>query len=201
MAYDLLAFSQLDDDQLNRLAMLHCSVMQTLLSDLGQPMVLRYYQVAQQHRNVIGLCAVAPSGKLLGWAMGSPEPDMINAGLRTPLSWFASQIIRLALTRPGVLWQLMTSVVSSSSQTDLKNGAMELTYIGVASDQRGKGLGKDLLDAFIQSSQSKGYGSVLLSVEQENLPAISLYEKAGFKIIKSFSEGRYQRHRMELILA
>ena len=201
MAYDLIALSQLNEDQLKCLAVLHCSVMETLLSDLGLPMVLRYYQVAQKHPEVIGLCAVVSSGEMLGWAMGSPEPDMINAGLRAPLLWFASQMFRLALTRPGILWQLMTSVVSFSSQTDLKNGAIELTYIGVASDQRGKGLGKELLDAFIRSSQSKGYRSVVLSVERENFPAISLYEKTGFKIIHSFSEGHYQRHRMELILA
>jgi ribosomal protein S18 acetylase RimI-like enzyme len=42
--------------------------------------------------------------------------------------------------------------------------------------------------------------TVLLSVEKENVPAIALYEKAGFKVIKTFTEGRYQRHRMELTL-
>ncbi|HLO14855.1 MAG TPA: N-acetyltransferase [Anaerolineales bacterium] len=201
MEYELIALSQLDNGQIKRLSALHCSVMHTLLADLGLPVVLRYYQVAQANRDVLGFCAVSQSGELLGWAIGSSQPDMINARLRTPLLWFAAQILRLALTRPGVLWQLITSVVSSSSQADMKNGAMELTYIGVASNQRGRGLGKELLNAFIKSSQTKGYRSVVLSVEQENVPATSLYEKAGFKIIKSFSEGHYQRHRMELILA
>ena len=201
MDYELITLSQLNDAQLNRLAVLHSSVMHTLLSDLGLPLVLRYYQVAQKHPDVIALCAIAPSGELFGWALGSPEPDMINASLRTPLFWFAGQMLRLALTRPKVFWQLITSVVSSSSETDLKNGAIELTYIGVSSFKRGRGLGKELLDAFIKSSRSKGYHSVVLSVEQENVPAISLYEKADFQIIKSFSEGQYQRHRMELILA
>jgi ribosomal protein S18 acetylase RimI-like enzyme len=42
---------------------------------------------------------------------------------------------------------------------------------------------------------------VVLSVERENAPAIALYEKAGFKLVKTFSEGRYRRHRMELKLA
>ena len=78
---------------------------------------------------------------------------------------------------------------------------MELTYIGVAPNQRSKGLGGELLNAFIQASRLKGCHSVVLSVETENALAIALYEKAGFKITKTFSEGRYQRHRMELILA
>ena len=83
----------------------------------------------------------------------------------------------------------------------MKSGAIELTYIGVAPNQRNKGLGRKLLDAFIEASRSSGYHSVVLSVEMENAPAIALYEKAGFKIIQSFSEGRYKRHRLELILA
>lgn len=196
----LIEFSQLTDDGIQYLAVLHHSVMHTLLSDLGLPMVLRYYQIAQTDANVIGLCAVSSDSHMLGWAMGSPHPDRINARLRSPLAWFISQILRVMVTRPVVLWQLISSV-RSTSQTGLKSGAMELTYIGVASDQRGKGLGKRLLNAFIEASRSKGYHSIVLSVEKENLPAISLYENTGFKIVNTFSEGRYQRHRMELTLA
>jgi len=49
-------------------------------------------------------------------------------------------------------------------------------------------------------SRETRYRSVVLSVEKDNEPAIALYQKAGFKITKTFSEGRYERHRMELIL-
>jgi ribosomal protein S18 acetylase RimI-like enzyme len=150
---------------------------------------------------VIGLCAVSRSGAILGWAMGSPYPDRINARLRSPLAWFLLQILRVTLTRPFVLWQLLSSVFSASSQPALKRGAIELTYIGVATDQRGKGLGKTLLSAFIDASRAHGYRSIVLSVEKENVLAISLYENTGFKIVNTFSEGRYQRHRMELTLA
>jgi ribosomal protein S18 acetylase RimI-like enzyme len=61
-------------------------------------------------------------------------------------------------------------------------------------------LGKGLLNTFIETSREAGYRSVVLSVEKDNEPAIALYQKAGFKIIKTFSEGHYERHRMELIL-
>ena len=201
MDYALVEFSQLDTDGMNRLAALHHSVMHTLLSDLGLPMVLRYYQVAQSDPSVIGLCAVSTSGEMLAWALGSSHPDLINSRLRTPFTWFLFQLLRLTLTRPLVLWQLISSVLSSSKRSPTESGAIELTYIGVASNQRNKGLGRKLLDAFIEASRSSGYHSVVLSVEMENAPAIALYEKAGFKIIQSFSEGRYKRHRLELILA
>jgi len=200
MDYELVPLSQLNDDGIKQLAVLHHSVMRTLLADLGLPMVLRYYQVARSDKSVIGICAMNSSKEILGWAMGSPHPDRINSGLRTPLAWFMRQMLRLAFTRPLVLWQLIASVLSFSAEPEMKSDAIELTYIGVASDQRGKGLGKDLLIAFIDASQEKGYRSVVLSVEKENESAIALYKKAGFKITRTFSEGRYERHRMELTL-
>ncbi len=201
MNHTFVELAQLDEDGINRLAVLHHSVMQTLLSDLGLPVVSRYYQVARDDRSVVGICVVSPSGDMLGWVLGSPHPDLINSRLRTPFTWFSFQMLRLTLTRPPVLWQLISSVLSSSKQQAMKSGEIELTYIGVASNQRNKGLGRKLLDAFIEASRMAGHRSVVLSVEMENAPAIALYEKAGFKIIQSFSEGRYKRHRMELNLA
>ena len=201
MAYELLGLSQLDEDDIKRLAMLHHAVMHTLLSNLGLPMVLRYYQVARDDPAVIGLCAVSPSGEMLAWALGSPHPDLINSRLRTPLTWFLFQMLRLTLTRPFILWQLMSSVFNLSNRLYKESGAIELTYIGVASNQRGKGLGEDLLNSFIEASRSTGYRSIVLSVETDNKPAMALYEKMGFKILQTFSEGRYKRHRMELALA
>ncbi len=200
MDYELLWLAQLDDDGIKRLATLHHSVMHTLLSELGPSLVLKYYQVAQADRDVIGLCAISSAGDMFGWAIGSPHPEVINACLRTPIIGFGFQMLRLAFSRPLVLWQLISSVLWSSRQLDMESRAIELTYIGVAPNQRSKGLGGELLNAFIQASRSTGCHSVVLSVETENAPAIALYEKAGFRITKTFLEGRYQRHCMELIL-
>lgn len=201
MDHMLVRISQLDKDGIKGLAALHQSVMRTLLSDLGMSMVLRYYQVALNDSAVVGICAISPSGEMLGWALGSPHPEEINSHLRTPFVWFFSQMLRLAFTRPLILWQLIFSVLRSSVQTDIESGAIELTFIGVAVHKRNQGLGRELLNAFIETSRSLGYHSVILSVEREDVPAIALYEKAGFKISQSFSEGRYKRYRMELVLA
>ena len=200
MDVELIPLSQLKDSDIKRLASLHHSVMYTLLSDLGLPMVLRYYQIAHTDLSVIGICVMDSLHEILGWVVGSPYPDRIISGLRTPLAWFALQMLRVTFTRPFVLRQLIASVLSSSTEVEMKQGAIELTYIGVALNHRERGLGRKLLHAFIETSRSNGYRSVLLSVEKENSSAVALYEKSGFKIIKTYSEGRYQRHRMELIL-
>ena len=201
MDYRLVAISQLKDDDIKRLAVLHHSVMHTLLSDLGLPLIWRYYQIAQKDSKTVGFCAISETGEILGWAIGSPHPDRITSQLRSPVAWFILQMLRVTLTHPVILWQLISSVRSNSTQEDLKDDAIELTYIGVAMNQRGKGIGETLLNTFCEASRSYGYRLVVLSVEKENSSAISLYEKAGFKISKTFREGRYQRHRMELTLA
>jgi ribosomal protein S18 acetylase RimI-like enzyme len=200
MDYELVPLSQLQDADLKKLATLHHAVLHTLLNDLGLPIISRYYQIARSDLSVIGICAINSSSEIIGWATGSPHPDRINLSLRKPLPWFAVQMFRVMFTRPLVLLQLASSIFSSSAETEMDGDEIELTYIGVAPNQRGKGLGKKLLNAFIESSSSYGYRSVLLSVETDNSAAIALYEKSGFKIARTYSEGRYQRHRMELIL-
>jgi len=39
--------------------------------------------------------------------------------------------------------------------------------------------------------------AVDLSVETDNQPALALYTKTGFRILHTFQEGAYHRHRME----
>jgi ribosomal protein S18 acetylase RimI-like enzyme len=190
--------SELDDDGLRRLADLHHSVMHTLLSDLGLPFVTKYYRAACSDESVVGICALDSTNEIIGWAVGSPDPPAINQKLRSPWTWFLIQMLRLALTRPGVFVQLVSSVFSASVPMD--QHAIELTYIGVAASAQGKGLGRALLEKFVEESRARGYHLVVLSVEDENEPAIALYEKFGFRISRSFTEGRYQRHRMELTL-
>jgi ribosomal protein S18 acetylase RimI-like enzyme len=190
--------SALDEHDLKRLAALHRSVMHTLLADLGLPIVTKYYQVVRSDLSVIGICAVNSSNDLVGWALGSPDPAAVNKKLRHPLAWFLAQLLQVAVTRPRALSQLVASVFSSSAP--MEHDAIELTYIGVAASAQGKGLGRALLDMFVEESRARSYHSVVLSVEDENKAAISLYEKSGFKVSRSFSEGRYQRHRMELTL-
>lgn len=197
--------SQLDVANLHRLAVLHQAVMHTLLSDLGLPMVRRYYEICQKDSSVIGLCAFSPPPRagdgpgVTGWAIGSPHPEEVTAHLRQPLPWFAAQMLRLAFTRPGVMLQLAQSVLSAADENTLRPGQIELTYIGVSPLARGQGLGAALLKGFVEAAKAAGYKSVVLSVETDNPQAVSLYTKAGFKIIKTFKEGRFERHRMSFV--
>ncbi len=202
---EILPLSGLPASRLPALADLHAATMPTLLSDLGQPVVLRYYQLAQSNPSVIAFCAIdsPPQASthaaplVTAYAIGSPDPAALNARLRTPLTWFAGQMLRLAATHPAVLLQLVQSVFSASDANLLRPGQVELTYIGVAPAARGQGLGRSILTAFVDAARAAGYQSVLLSVETDNPAALALYTRFGFTIVQTFAEGRYHRHRME----
>ena len=192
-----MPISRLDQPGLARLAALHCAVMHTLLADLGAPLVLHYYEAAQADPCVLGLCASAPDGSLLAWALGSPDPAALNARLRQPPVWFAGQMIRLVFTRPAAFIELLRSVFATNQANTLHSGQIELTYIGVAPQAQGQGLGRAILAAFIAGAKSAGYTSIALSVETDNPAAVALYTKSGFQISQSFTEGRFKRHRMQ----
>jgi ribosomal protein S18 acetylase RimI-like enzyme len=193
----LTPIAELDKPALIRLTALHCAVMHTLLADLGAPLVQHYYEAAQTDPAVLGLCAIAPDGGLLGWALGSPDPAALNKRLRQPPAWFVSQMMRLIFSRPGAFIALIRSVFSANEANKLGNGQIELTYIGVAPQAQGRGLGRAVLAAFSARAKSAGYTSIALSVETDNPAAVALYTKSGFRINQTFTEGRFRRHRME----
>ena len=63
--------------------------------------------------------------------------------------------------------------------------AAEVMYLGVRPEHRGKGLARSLLDLAAQEAGRRGLRRLLLAVDSRNVPALGLYERAGFR----------QRHR------
>ena len=196
MNYSIVPISQLSKKQVTELATLHHRVMHTLLTDLGLPIVEKYYQIACADSSVLGFCALSESGNLLGWSIGSAKPDQLNRRLREMWLWFVLQMLRTFVTRPWVMRQLLVSVRTTS--VPLPAGVFEWLYLGVDASARGQGLGYELMNDIVQAARDRNYKAVLLSVEVGNKTAIALYTRAGFKIINTFIEGGFHRHRMEL---
>ncbi|MGA7193112.1 MAG: GNAT family N-acetyltransferase [Anaerolineales bacterium] len=197
MEYMIQPLVNLDDRSLALVALLHQSVMHNLLNDLGLPIILRYYQIAKSDPSVIGFCVISSSSpEILGWVIGSPTPYAINARIQRPLPWFLKQMFGLVISRPPVFLQMLFSVFHSSQQRPAPH-TIELTYIGVASQAQGSGIGRTLLNAFTEASRSFGYCSIELTTEIDNFHALALYEKSGFTVKRTFKEGRFERYRME----
>jgi putative acetyltransferase len=102
-----------------------------------------------------------------------PTTDDLFKLFRTPLSeyWVAEENGKLAggcgiFPTPG-----------------LSQGCAELVKFYLLASQRGKGLGKHLLEKSIVSAKSLGYNQLYLESFPELERAIGLYIRAGFKFI------------------
>ncbi len=69
------------------------------------------------------------------------------------------------------------------STPGLPEGCAELVKLYLSADQRGKGLGRKLMEKTFESARKLGYKQLYLESLPELSKALSLYERAGFKYI------------------
>jgi ribosomal protein S18 acetylase RimI-like enzyme len=60
--------------------------------------------------------------------------------------------------------------------------------VAVAADERGRGIGRSLLDALAEAAREEGFTQLSLSVDLEN-PARRLYERAGYRELTRDDDG------------
>jgi ribosomal protein S18 acetylase RimI-like enzyme len=200
MKFSLASIHQIDPTLILSLAKLHEASMRSLLSNMGFSFVLRYFQRAINDPRVIGFYVLADSSALIGYVVGTPRPDELNSRLTKPLLWFTGQCLRLLLTRPGVLWQAITSSRTLSNQISSEAGAIELVYVSVDPAFRGQGLGRALLGSFQEASRSAGYKRVVAIQELDNAGSIALFASMGYQVKYTYRDGQYDRQRVELVL-
>ena len=150
MTYQLYTIREIAPGLIVPMAKLHESALHTLLSDMGFPFVLRYFQLAVNDPLVIGFYALSEKGALIGYVLGTPKPDKLNSQITKSLPWFAVQCIRLLFTRPRVLWQAVVSSLTLSKQIADETDAIEVVYMSVDPQARGQGLGRALMVASIE---------------------------------------------------
>lgn len=68
----------------------------------------------------------------------------------------------------------------------------EILSVAIASNYRGRGLSRDLLQVHLGHLVGRGIRTVFLEVEENNAPARRLYDKAGFAVV-----GRRERYYRE----
>jgi len=191
---------ELDPALLPRLAELHVQVMKGLLTDLGYPFAYRYYQTAIADTQVLGFRAMSNSGELLGFIVGTPNLSALTSQLTKPIGWFAKEALKVLFTKPRTFFQMIASGLWVKGQMVDETDAIEHVYIGVDPKTRGMGIGRALLQRFMLVSKEAGYKRILVSIETWNKASIQLHITDGFTVKKTFREGGYHRHRLELML-
>lgn len=73
--------------------------------------------------------------------------------------------------------------------------------IAVAEGHRGRGLGKELLEGLIQLARDEGRPALSLSVEEDNISAVHLYERLGFQRVDRVDNSSTMLLRLRLPIA
>lgn len=191
MAARMIDIHDLDGETLAAVADLHCAAVPSLLADLGPAWARRFHTHVAQCPDALGF-VVREDGAVAGFVVGGPRPGRLLAPLRKrpfALGW-------TLLRKPAALRQAFASFFRSADALSGEPGAIELMYIAVAPDCRGRGHGAALVQRFLDAAAERGARTVTLSVETDNEPAIALYRRHDFHEFDRVREGNFERLRM-----
>lgn len=168
-----------------------------LLSKLGHPFVLKYFEYAIKDTRAFGFYAQEDeTGEIMGFSLASPEPSSLTSKLTEDKGWFIKNIFKVIFTRPLAFLQMVISSITIRGQMYEPN-SIECVYFTVDPKFRGHGLGRSLQKALMDEGRKQGYKKIYASVETWNIASLKATQANGLKIIKTFREGIYYRHRLE----
>jgi len=168
-----------------------------LLSKLGRPFVLRYFENVVRDKSAFGFYAEdGNTNEVMGFSLASPEPSSLTASLTEDKNWFIQNILKVMFTRPLAFLQMAVSSITIRGQMYEPN-TIECVYFTVDPQFRGRGLGRALQKALMDEGRIRGYKKIYASVETWNVASLKATQANGFKIIRTFREGMYYRHRLE----
>ncbi len=196
MTHTLRPLKTIPAELLPRIAEIHMGDA-GLLSKLGYPFVLRYFENAVQDEHAFGFYAQKhETGEIMGFSLASPEPSSLTSKLTEDKGWFIQHMLKVIFTRPLAFLQMVISSLTIRGQMYEPN-TIECVYFTVDPKFRGHGLGRSLQKALMDEGRKRGYKKIYASVETWNTASLKATQANGFKIIRTFREGIYYRHRLE----
>lgn len=195
MNYTLHPLKEINPSLLPRIAEIHMGDA-GLLSKLGYPFVLRYFENAVKDLRTFGFYAQEnETGEIMGFSLASPEPSLLTSQLTHDRKWFIKEILKLIITHPLVFLQMVISSITIQGQ--MESEAIECVYFTVDPKFRGQRLGRTLQKALMDEGRKQGYKKIFASIETWNKASLAATQANGFTIAKTFREGIYHRHRLE----
>jgi ribosomal protein S18 acetylase RimI-like enzyme len=200
MSYTIHPLKNIHPSQLTQLATLHLED-HGLLSQLGHPFVLKYFEIVHKDKRTIGVYAQADqTGKLIGYNIAHPEPETLTSQLTNDRGWFIKEMLKVVVTRPSAFIQLLVSSKTIKTQMQNESDAIESLYLTIDNEYRGQKIGRTLQQALFEEVRKAGYPRIVGSIETWNEASIRMCQSNGFVITKTFREGKFTRHRIEKIL-
>jgi RimJ/RimL family protein N-acetyltransferase len=200
MSYTIYPLKELKSEQLPQIARLHLDD-HGLLTQLGYPFVLRYFEIVRNDKSVVGVIAKDDqTDNIIGYNVASPQPSALTSQLTDDKVWFIKEIFKVIFTRPSAFIQLIVSSLTIKSQMEDEADAIESLYLTIDESYRGQKVGRTLQHGLFEEARKAGYKRIVGSIETWNEASIKMCQSNGFVIKRTFREGKFIRHRIEKIL-
>ena len=165
------------------------------LSFLGKKFLQVYYEGVLRSADGIAFVAMRED-TIVGFVTGFVNPrGFYRTLLRRDLVRFGLAALPAALSRPGIVFQLLRALRKPSNSPADDSG--ELSSIAVAPGEQGRGTGKALITAFLREAGRREASSVYLTTDSnDNMKSNEFYRKRGFLIVRTFVTPE-KRHMLE----
>jgi len=113
-------------------------------------------------------------------------------------AWLQNTLNEIKFKKNYILWAVINGQIIGN--VDIKVGRAREEHVGtiglmVDSDFRGQGLGEYLIRQILEKGQEMGLKIATLNVFSDNIPALKLYEKVGFKEYGRLSKGFFRKEK------
>jgi len=174
---------------LNNIVKIHSTAFKGFfLPALGKNFLKKYYScVINYHLGI--LLATIYENTIVGFAVGFVNPANFYEELRRNKLSLAISILPSIIRKPKRIQRLLVNFKSTKSFSEnpqMKKDIAELSSIGVKPGEK-RGIGTELINAFIQRAKDLGAISVRLTTDTYRNEAVnSFYQRQGFILMRTF---------------
>ena len=173
------------------------------LPDLGKNFLKKYYSCVLNYKFSILLAAIYEN-TIVGFAAGFVNPANFYKELRRSKLSLATSILPAIIRKPKRIRRLLVNFKRTNSFSEdpqRKKDVAELSSIGVKPGEK-RGIGTELINAFIQRAKDLGAISVRLTTDTYRNEAVNaFYQRQGFNLLRTFEAqpGRWLNDYEKLI--
>ncbi len=164
------------------------------LSFLGRGFLRLFYSEVLKYREHVALVATDKNGEVEGFVVGVVrQGDFYRCLIQKRLLSFAIASLMAVLRQPAIIPRLFRALnYPSASQASAAQAS--LMSIAMVPSAQGRGIGQQLVRAFLEQMKMRRVLAVTLTTDRDNNDRVNaFYHKLGFHIVRTVltPEGRY----------
>lgn len=160
----------------------------SFLTSLGRSFLKTYYEACIKSKETICLCAIENNKGIVGFCFGTLSSKGFSKRLILNNFFpFVIQFTRIFFSKPKAIIRLIKNL-DKGNDTEDDGIYAELVSIGVLKENKGLGIGKNMLSKFEKNVRSNNVNKICLTTDAEkNNYVLKFYKSMGYEIFYEFT--------------